>query len=211
MTLSSSHASYRQSEYERSHEGHRSPESFGSSISKDSVALNDPDPIRREAFSCATVGADARRHTHPLERCDRLLHTLAHSSRRGSSRAPAKSRSAPDVRTCLSLVSGSRPGPECRGAPGHDAGPSGKWDESRLCKGPGGSSTSCARADACTYGGGRPPRTLPASATFGVEHERLGRTSRPAYWQRPSPSSSSWAPEAADLRTSSPSLQPLHP
>jgi hypothetical protein len=52
-------------------------------------------------------------------------------------RAPAKSRSAPNVRTRLSLESGSRPGPtRSRGARPRRGGHPTNRDESRLCRDP---------------------------------------------------------------------------
>jgi len=54
-------------------------------------------------------------------------------------RAPAKSRYAPNARTCLSLESGSWPGPtRSRGAGPRPWGYRTNRDESRLCRGPGG-------------------------------------------------------------------------
>jgi uncharacterized membrane protein HdeD (DUF308 family) len=46
---------------------------------------------------------------------------------RAESRAPAKSRSAPNARTCLSLESGSRLDQRSRVAPGPNLGSSDKW------------------------------------------------------------------------------------
>jgi hypothetical protein len=52
------------------------------------------------------------------------------------SRAPATSRSAPNVRTCLSLASGSWPGPTRSRSARHDVRHRTNRDESRLCRGP---------------------------------------------------------------------------
>ena len=65
-------------------------------------------------------------------------------------RAPAKSRSAPNARTCLSLESGSRPGPtRSRGAGPRRGLIRQMGDESRRCRGPSSDPACAAQTGHC--------------------------------------------------------------